>query len=104
MQKRIGKEKDDINIPRQQKRPMAKPLSEIAARHRPQYGDTSLLTKQVPTANDDRGYCSKKQGLLILGLILLCSIYLLFIVRDLGSELKALCFTRAAGYTETHRR
>lgn len=31
MQKRIGKEKDDLNIPKQQKRPIAKPLSEIAA-------------------------------------------------------------------------
>ncbi|WP_211752351.1 hypothetical protein [Nitrosomonas communis] len=30
MQKRIGEEKDDINIPKQQKRPVAKPLSEIA--------------------------------------------------------------------------
>ena len=34
MQKRIGKEKDDLNIPRQQKRPIAKPLSEIAAQYK----------------------------------------------------------------------
>ncbi|MDV6343604.1 transposase [Nitrosomonas sp. Is37] len=34
MQKRIGKEKDDLNIPQQQKRPIAKPLSEIAAQHK----------------------------------------------------------------------
>ncbi|MDP1950452.1 MAG: hypothetical protein Q8K59_05045 [Nitrosomonas sp.] len=34
MQKRIGKEKDDLNIPRQQKRPIAKPLAEIAAQHK----------------------------------------------------------------------
>ncbi len=32
MQKRIGREKDDLNIPQQQKRPIAKPLSEIAAK------------------------------------------------------------------------
>lgn len=31
MQKKIGKEQDDLNIPKQQKRPLAKPLSEIAA-------------------------------------------------------------------------
>ena len=34
MQKRIGREKDDLNIPQQQKRPVAKPLSEIAAQHK----------------------------------------------------------------------
>ena len=34
MQKRIGKEKDDLNIPKQQKRPIAKPLSEIATQHK----------------------------------------------------------------------
>lgn len=34
MQKRIGKEKDDLNIPKQQKRPIAKPLSEIVAQHK----------------------------------------------------------------------
>lgn len=34
LQKRIGKDKDDINIPRQQKRPIAKPLVEIAAQHK----------------------------------------------------------------------
>ena len=34
MQKRIGREKDDLNIPQQQKWPIAKPLSEIAARHK----------------------------------------------------------------------
>lgn len=34
MQKRIGKEKDDLNIPQQQKRPIAKPLPEIAAQHK----------------------------------------------------------------------
>ncbi|MCB1936220.1 MAG: transposase [Nitrosomonas sp.] len=34
MQKRIGKEKDDLNIPKQQKRPIAKSLSEIAAQHK----------------------------------------------------------------------
>lgn len=34
MQKRIGKEKGDLNIPQQQKRPVAKPLSEIAAQHK----------------------------------------------------------------------
>jgi putative transposase len=34
MQKRIGREKDDLNIPQQQKRPIAKPLSEIAAQHK----------------------------------------------------------------------
>ena len=33
MQKRIGREKDDLNIPQQQKRPIAKSLSEIAAQH-----------------------------------------------------------------------
>ena len=33
-QKRIGKEKDDLNIPQQQKRPIAKPLSEIAAQYK----------------------------------------------------------------------
>ncbi|GJL57260.1 MAG: hypothetical protein NPIRA03_01170 [Nitrospirales bacterium] len=31
MQKKIGTEQDDLNIPKQQKRPLAKPLSEIAA-------------------------------------------------------------------------
>ena len=31
MQKKIGREKEDLNIPRQQKRLIAKPLSEIAA-------------------------------------------------------------------------
>lgn len=30
VQKRIGKEKDDLNIPRKQKRPIAKPLAQIA--------------------------------------------------------------------------
>ena len=30
MQKRIGKEQDDFNIPKKQKRPIAKPLTEIA--------------------------------------------------------------------------
>jgi REP element-mobilizing transposase RayT len=34
MQKRIGKEKDDLAIPKQQKRPMVKPLSEIAAQYK----------------------------------------------------------------------
>jgi REP element-mobilizing transposase RayT len=34
MQQRIGKEKDDLNIPKQQKRPIAKPLAEIAAQHK----------------------------------------------------------------------
>jgi hypothetical protein len=34
MQKRIRKEKDDLAIPKQQKRPMAKPLSEIAAQYK----------------------------------------------------------------------
>ncbi|MBS0299328.1 MAG: transposase [Proteobacteria bacterium] len=34
MQKRIGKEKDDLNIPKRQKRPIAKTLSEIAAQHK----------------------------------------------------------------------
>lgn len=33
VQKKIGKEKDDLNIPWQQKRPIAKPLSEIAGEH-----------------------------------------------------------------------
>lgn len=33
MQKKIGKEKDDLNIPGQQRRPIAKPLSDIAARY-----------------------------------------------------------------------
>ena len=33
MQKRIGREKDDLNIPKQQKRPIAKPLPEIAAQY-----------------------------------------------------------------------
>jgi hypothetical protein len=32
MQKRIVKEKDDINIPKQQKRPVAKLLTELAAK------------------------------------------------------------------------
>lgn len=31
MQKKIGKEQDDFNIPKQHKRPLAKPLSKIAA-------------------------------------------------------------------------
>jgi hypothetical protein len=34
MQKRIGKEKDDLNIPKQQKRPIAKLLPAIAAQHK----------------------------------------------------------------------
>ncbi|SFL81541.1 REP element-mobilizing transposase RayT [Nitrosomonas nitrosa] len=34
LQKRIGKEKGNINIPRQQKRPIAKPLVEIAAQYK----------------------------------------------------------------------
>lgn len=34
MQKRMRKEKDDLNILKQQKRPIAKPLSEIAAQHK----------------------------------------------------------------------
>ena len=34
MQSRIGKEKDDLNIPKQQRRPIALPLSEIAAQHK----------------------------------------------------------------------
>ncbi|MDP1934336.1 MAG: addiction module toxin RelE, partial [Nitrosomonas sp.] len=34
MQKRVGREKEDLNIPQQQKRPIAKPLSEIAAQHK----------------------------------------------------------------------
>ncbi len=34
MQKRIGREKDDLNIPQQQKWPIAQPLSEIAAQHK----------------------------------------------------------------------
>lgn len=34
MQKRIGAEKDDSNIPKQQKRSIAKPLPEIAAQHK----------------------------------------------------------------------
>ena len=34
MQKRIGKEKDDLNIPKQQKWSIAKPLSEITAQHK----------------------------------------------------------------------
>ena len=34
MQKKIGKERDDLNIPRPQKRPVAKPLSEIAAQYK----------------------------------------------------------------------
>ncbi|SDH48567.1 hypothetical protein [Nitrosomonas sp. Nm132] len=34
MQKRIGKEKDDLNIPKQQKRPVAKFLPAIAAQHK----------------------------------------------------------------------
>ncbi|MEK6736011.1 MAG: addiction module toxin RelE, partial [Pseudomonadota bacterium] len=34
MQKRIDKEKSDLNIPRQQKQSIAKPLSEIAAQHK----------------------------------------------------------------------
>lgn len=34
IQKRIGKEKDDLAIPKQQTRPMAKPLSEIAAQYK----------------------------------------------------------------------
>lgn len=33
-QKRIGKEKDDLAIPRQQKQPMAKPLPEVAAQYK----------------------------------------------------------------------
>ena len=34
MQKIISNEKDDLNIPKQQKRPIAKPLPEIAAQHK----------------------------------------------------------------------
>ena len=34
MQKRIGREKDDLNIPKQQKRPIVKPLSEIASQYK----------------------------------------------------------------------
>ncbi|WP_295624825.1 hypothetical protein [uncultured Nitrosomonas sp.] len=34
MQKRISNKKDDLNIPKQQKRPIAKPLPEIAAQHK----------------------------------------------------------------------
>ncbi|MCO6428375.1 hypothetical protein [Nitrosomonas communis] len=34
MRKRIRKEKDDLNIPKQQKQPMTKPLSEIAAQYK----------------------------------------------------------------------
>jgi len=34
MQKRIGREKDDLNIPQQQKRPTAKPLSKITAQYK----------------------------------------------------------------------
>jgi hypothetical protein len=34
MQKRSGKEKDDLNIPKLQKRPIAKPLSEIASQYK----------------------------------------------------------------------
>ena len=34
LQKRIGKDKDDINIPRQQKRPIVRPLAEIAAQYK----------------------------------------------------------------------
>ena len=33
MRKKIWKEKDDLNIPKQQRRPIAKPLSEIAAQY-----------------------------------------------------------------------
>ena len=34
MQKGIGKGKDDLNVPKQQKRPIAKLLSEIAAQYK----------------------------------------------------------------------
>lgn len=34
IQKRIGEEKDDLNISQQQKRPIAKPLFEIAAQYK----------------------------------------------------------------------
>ena len=52
MQKRIGKEKDDLNIPKQQKLPIAKPLSEIAAQYSDRNTAILLLTKQAQTASE----------------------------------------------------
>jgi len=55
MQKRIGKEKDDLNIPKQQKRAIAKPLSEIAAQHKDRKRRSSPPTKQIHTVNEKSG-------------------------------------------------
>ncbi|WP_293007900.1 hypothetical protein [Nitrosomonas sp.] len=52
MQKRIGAEKDDSNIPKQQKRSIAKPLPEIAAQHKDPHRQSLQPTKQVHTANE----------------------------------------------------
>lgn len=52
MQKRIGKEKDGLNIPQQQKRPIAKPLSEIAAQPKTAKQRSLPPTKPAHTANE----------------------------------------------------
>ncbi len=52
MQKRIGEEKDDLNIPQQQMRPIAKPLSEIAAQHKDR--KTAIITAYKTGAYSQR--------------------------------------------------
>ncbi|MDP1785843.1 hypothetical protein [Nitrosomonas sp.] len=55
MQKRIGREKDDLNIPQQQKWPIAKPLSEIAAQHKDRVQRSLPPTKPAHTASEKSG-------------------------------------------------
>ncbi len=81
MQKRIGRKKNDLNIPQQQKRPIAKPLSEISAQHKDRkaaiiaaYKTGAYSQREIGAyylaPNDDWGYFSQEQGFLILDTVL----------------------------------
>jgi putative transposase len=93
MQKKIGREKDDINIPQQQKRPIAKPLSEIAAQHKDR--KTAIIAAHKTGAYSQREvgeFCQLhpttigvivQKRCLILCQIKLCIINLLLVALDL---------------------
>ena len=87
MQKRIGREKDDLNIPQQQKRPVAKPLSEIAAQHKDRrtaiiatyktgaYSQREIGENyhQLHPTNGGWGYSSQEEEFLVLDLTPFCA-------------------------------
>jgi len=62
MQKRIGEEKGDLNIPNQQKRPIEKPFPEIAA----QYKDLNaaiIAAYKTGAYSRNRGCIQRRLGL-----------------------------------------